>query len=1339
MNTETSDLAMPFEQRYQILSSIGKGGMGEVFTAKDNLLKREIALKLIHEQLSHSNSVRQCFNREARAFSLLHHPNIVEIYDFGLTQKEQIYIATEKIFGISLHDLFKVKLSIKTTFNLITQLLDALNYTHAKGLIHCDIKAENVLIFLKNDTLTAKITDFGLVCLPSAMDSQIDTEIRQGTPAYMAPEQILNQSSLVGPQTDIYAVGVLLYEMLTGHLPYSYPTPTETLQAHLNQPVPKIEWMPHYETLSPNIKTQISKILSIALAKKTWQRFMSAAEFKQELLSIPLPDEETHLDNTIIEQLKPSIQNTEKSNDNIEYSNHNSIIAKIRAVEENDVKDERLASQSLSFAARRLIFQDETGERYKFPDNISEVLEPSGFASIMAENFDSDTYSEDPDNHPAGERQKEYDLLKKYALRTLHGQGAFCIVSGRFGTGKTRLLRVFSEKMIQKKLCMFITACTVPASYKSSKEAKSEDYSQFLISGLLKQLSVQTYIDNGITFTIRDSLIKENLWRQEDDETLEKIQEKFDLNAQYTTPVKPDEELTQQALILLSKMIQEAACISPVCLMIDDLQRCDFTIWRWMLHIHAVTQNLPLFALVGYDPGELSGPRFKFNPRKVQEFSPLFSHTLTLNALSDQTIIQMLKNSWHIDPELGKRIAEVSYGNPYYAVARIQHLGQTGRLQKNRQKLFCLSPDDKRPLGVPNVVIQFFQQKLDDISNTIGTESDLYREILTRLSVFGFEMSMSELEAFWHQESDHALTDCWREAIASWCEHGILTMIRKPQSETRIQFTEPWHVEIIQSMLNASQLKNLHLQAALSLIDCYENPTMTQAWQIAMLMEKANETATFFQYFQLTIETAYREAQLSYGFTCIQYMLQVLKVCTSPIPQDIVCAIDWPNTLSLCADICLRLDEYDTFEFIDKLLEFLISDKNLSEAVHQSLQARYFLRRNQLQRSMDAAEKAADIFEKCNEDAEAAKVRWLKAQACMQTGNYPETRQLCNKARSVLLAQNSFWEVAQIEMALSIPDWYSAQTKQAERHLQQALKLFKQSRTRLGLLECQIYQDMICLFQSMDAQILTRIKQNLEILAAQGDLKTLANMRVYSYIACALTNQWLEIEEAQELYSDVENIGLHDNVVKSTVACLLAMKRALAGAYSKAQSDITMLIASFGPQNRRARAWCHTMLGMISIMSKQLESGKQSFERAEKDFQMLEDQFGLLTVEIAQCALVVNCHQDAVLWPMALDTLLHAKTSPWPVMSTIAQILFIYTATLTKQPASELSVLESEHPIVLPDFFRPICIDILADAIAWYQDDKPEETQYLFQLYEAISPEASLDMEDDDLPEVDIF
>ena len=600
-------------------------------------------------------------------------------------------------------------------------------------------------------------------------------------------------------------------------------------------------------------------------------------------------------------------------------------------------------------------------------------------------------------------------------------------------------------------------------------------------------------------------------------------------------------------------------------------------------------------------------------------------------------------------------------------------------------------------------------------------------------------MNMSELEMFWHQETDIALMDCWREAIATWCDHGILTMIKHPQSDTIIQFTEPWHVEIIQSMINPARLKALYLQAALALIDCYENPTMYQAWHIAELMEKANETSAFFQYFQQTIDLAYREAQLHFGSECIKHLIQILKKYTPPFSQDIICAVDWPYTLELCADICLRQDDYDQFNYLDKILQHLTQDKNIYTAMHAYLQAIYFLRRNNIQRSQDSADSAIQIFESCNEDAQAAKARIIKAEAAMKTGDFTMAKQLLAKAQPILSAQNIYWHVARIENMLALTDWYPGQIKHAERHIQQSLQLFRLSHYKLDLCLVQAHACMMNYFSGMDVKQITELKELLEILEEQGDTQILANIKVFYYLANVLADQWTEIEEASKLYADIEQIGPHDSIITGAVTCFMAMKNAIQGNPSAARNDITMSIASFGPQNRRARAWCHTLLGTIDILTSQMESGTQSFQRAEKDFQILDDQFGLIAVKIAQSALLLSCKKDALLWSSALETLHDAKSSAWPMMTTLARILFIQAAMDTSQPASILNMLETEQPAVIPEVLRPFCIDILANAIAHYSEDKPSDTQYLFQLYEAISPEADLMMEDNDFPEVDIF
>lgn len=340
MNLSCSILrTLSFSARYQRIQLIGAGGMGKVYTAHDRIRNQIVALKLIHENISTNADVWQCFNREANAFALLRHPNIVEIYDFGLTENGQIYLSTEFVPGCSLTHLLTANLPLPTIMDIAVQLLSALAYAHARSLIHLDLKLDNILLILKNDRFYVKLIDFGLAFFPEHLNHNLFPyrENHFGTPEYMSPEQILRNNAYIGPCSDIYGVGVLLYQVLCGHAPFKGNTDLETMRAHVISPVPHLDWRPIYEKYPASILSAIENIIQIALSKSPWKRFLSALDFKNELKNVcldltlePLPDNDP-----IIENLKKRAANAPTIA--ALTPNERNIGAKIRAVENSEI------------------------------------------------------------------------------------------------------------------------------------------------------------------------------------------------------------------------------------------------------------------------------------------------------------------------------------------------------------------------------------------------------------------------------------------------------------------------------------------------------------------------------------------------------------------------------------------------------------------------------------------------------------------------------------------------------------------------------------------------------------------------------------------------------------------------------------------------------------------------------------------------------------------------------------------------------------------------------------------------------------------------------------------
>lgn len=258
---------------YQIVSEIGRGGMAVVYKAYQPSLNRYVALKVLHSYLGYDQAFVTRFLREARTAANLSHPNIIKIHEAG--EASGIYfIAMEFVGGGSLHSRMQQRrgpLDLVTALNLLTQIASALDYAHAQGIVHRDVKPSNVLLTQQGH---AVLTDFGIA--KAAAETKITrTGVLIGTPEYMSPEQA--EGLTADYRTDLYSLGIVLYEMVTGRVPFTGDTPTAILYAHAHKaPPPPRSFNP---TLTSSVETVVLK----ALAKKPAARFQSATDMAAAL------------------------------------------------------------------------------------------------------------------------------------------------------------------------------------------------------------------------------------------------------------------------------------------------------------------------------------------------------------------------------------------------------------------------------------------------------------------------------------------------------------------------------------------------------------------------------------------------------------------------------------------------------------------------------------------------------------------------------------------------------------------------------------------------------------------------------------------------------------------------------------------------------------------------------------------------------------------------------------------------------------------------------------------------------------------------------------------------
>ena len=284
---------------YEIVSPIGSGGMGDVVLARDTKLNRQVAIKFLNEKFSKDEDLLNRFIQEAKAASALNHPNILTVYEIG-ENDGQHYISAEYIDGKTLRERMKSRLTFDETLSIMVQTAEALSAAHQAGIVHRDIKPENIMV--RPDGYV-KVLDFGLAKLSDFINSDSEDETKKlvktnpgvvmGTVTYMSPEQARGKPT--DARSDVFSFGVVLYEMLTGRVPFNGETVTDTLSSIISsepQPV---------TSLAPHLPRELQRIVQKTLKKKRDQRYQSTRDLLVDLKE--LRDElqiEAKLDQTAV-------------------------------------------------------------------------------------------------------------------------------------------------------------------------------------------------------------------------------------------------------------------------------------------------------------------------------------------------------------------------------------------------------------------------------------------------------------------------------------------------------------------------------------------------------------------------------------------------------------------------------------------------------------------------------------------------------------------------------------------------------------------------------------------------------------------------------------------------------------------------------------------------------------------------------------------------------------------------------------------------------------------------------------------------------------------------------
>ncbi len=858
--------------RFELEIELGRGGMGEVWRSRQMPLGRHVALKLLREEYSTLGHLRRRFAREARAAARLNHENIAAVYDFGQDSQGSMFIAMEYIEGPHLGHAIKYGLSIRQIVEIAYRLLDALAHAHARGVVHRDLKPENIL--LKNAHLPAstgdpKIVDFGIATLRDERQDVRETNHDQvvGTPLYMSPEQASGERQLT-PRTDIYSLGMILYELIAGVHPFEHTDSLKVMSDQVNRPLP---------TLKPRVGLAMPEglefIILKALAKSSADRWRSAAFMRsaiEPIRLITLQDERW----AALPESAASFQAGEDYYPPTEISSHTPVTssgedAKATSIERPSRRNQdTLREQVLNVQRQR------EQDAIEIDDMDIAMIEPVSSASISGV---LPLHSPLSMRHvPFVGRHMECDelLVRSHSVQSLL-QGQIVLLDGEAGVGKTRLAMWLKETLEEQ------------GTYRGHIGVFTRGTGNALVG--LQEVFESLLRTRGLARQELESHVRERMLQWGGTPSEDDVQAIADFLRPRQSEGRGADSITRierisnaQLYALLVRLLEMASLTQPRLLVLDDIQWAGEEVVDFLdyLIVEMRLRAMPVYVVATVRQEDLAhAPDLSKKIRHLNRYTDgPFVH-MSIDRMSREDGKALLNNIVPLDRKLAEILWERGAGNPLHLILLVRYMVQQGTLKHGDDGSWHAVDLKAVRDAVPPGLAELFKIRLEQLEERHHSGSRL-KNLLIRSAILGRRFSYDVLYELCLLENNERLLENLDEDFDFLLSEGFITEV--------VGRGEEWYTfghglmrdVLLEDGVGPAKRKRLHRLAAESMISLYDEQAVHYASQIASHWHAAKQLTEAIEWLWRASQMARRAFRqrdaLSGYIVCSRWMEQRL-------------------------------------------------------------------------------------------------------------------------------------------------------------------------------------------------------------------------------------------------------------------------------------------------------------------------------------------------------------------------------------------------------------------------------------------------------------------------------